>query len=405
MLNFGNVLFGIARIIFVKLQDKVQIMIDFSKVPSPCYVLEENRLRNNLELIRSVKEQAGVNIILAFKGFAMWSAFPVLHEYGFYEATASSLAEARLAFEEMGSPAHTYTPAYTENEIDEILSYSSYLTFNSISQLERFLPNINKCGRKVSVGLRVNPEFSEVHTDLYNPCSPGSRLGVLSSQLNGKLPNGVEGLHFHALCESDSHDLAKVLAKFEEKFGLYLPHIKWVNMGGGHLMTRKDYDVPFLIQLLKDFRQRYPHLEVILEPGSAFAWDTGYLVSKVVDIVENSGIKTAILDVSFSAHMPDCLEMPYKPVILNATDEISGKPTYRMGGNSCLSGDYMGNWSFEQPLQVGDKIVFNDMIHYTMVKTTTFNGVTHPSIGVWRDQDGFRLIKSFDYQYYKSKLS
>lgn len=380
-------------------------MIDFSAIPSPCYVLEEERLRNNLALIKSVKEQAGVNIILAFKGFAMWSAFPILKEYGFEEATASSLAEARLAFEEIGSAAHTYSPAYTANEINEILTYSSYITFNSINQLERFLPEVKATARKISVGLRVNPEFSEVHTALYNPCSPGSRLGVLASQLNGKLPEGVEGLHFHALCESDSHDLAKVLENFETKFSAYIPHIKWVNMGGGHLMTRKDYDVAFLIDLLKGFKQRYPHLEVILEPGSAFAWDTGYLVSSVVDVVENSGIKTAILDVSFSAHMPDCLEMPYKPLILNATDAVEGKPTYRMGGNSCLSGDFMGDWSFEKELTIGDQIVFNDMIHYTMVKTTTFNGVTHPSIGIWNNKSGFKLVKKFGYEDYKNRLS
>jgi carboxynorspermidine decarboxylase len=381
-------------------------MIDFSKIPSPCYVLEEERLRKNLELIRSVKEQAGINIILAFKSFAMWRAFPILHEYGFYEATASSLSEARLAFEEMGSPAHTYSPAYTDTEFDEILNFSNYITFNSLTQLSHFLPRIKANNRKISVGLRVNPEYSDVHTALYNPCAPGSRMGVLASKLNNKLPEGIEGLHFHALCESDSHDLANVLENFEARFGQFLPHIKWVNMGGGHLMTRKDYDVPFLIQLLTDFKRRYPHLEIILEPGSAFAWDTGYLVSSVVDIVENNGIQTVILDVSFTAHMPDCLEMPYQPVILGANnEEISGKPTYRMGGNSCLSGDYMGNWSFDKELQIGDRVIFNDMIHYTMVKTNTFNGITHPSIGIWNDQEGFRLVRKFTYEDYRNRLS
>jgi carboxynorspermidine decarboxylase len=381
-------------------------MIDFSKIPSSCYVLEEERLRKNLELIRSVKEQANINIILAFKSFAMWSAFPIFHEYGFYEATASSLSEARLAFEEMGSPAHTYSPAYTNAEIDEILNYSNYITFNSLTQLEHFLPKLKANNRKISVGLRVNPEYSDVHTALYNPCAPGSRMGVLASKLNNKLPEDVEGLHFHALCESDSHDLAKVLENFENRFGQFLPQLKWVNMGGGHLMTRKDYDVPFLIQLLTDFKKRYPHLEVILEPGSAFAWDTGYLVSSVVDIVENGGIQTAVLDVSFTAHMPDCLEMPYQPVILGASsDEIPEKPTYRMGGNSCLSGDYMGNWSFDKELQIGDQVIFNDMIHYTMVKTNTFNGITHPSIGIWNDREGFRLVRKFTYEDYRNRLS
>ncbi|NWJ52005.1 MAG: carboxynorspermidine decarboxylase [Bacteroidetes bacterium] len=379
--------------------------IDFSKIPSPCYVLEEQRLRNNLELIRDVKERSGAKIILAFKGFAMWGAFPILNEYGFTEATASSLAEARLAVEEMGSPAHTYAPVYTNDDIDDIIKLSSHITFNSLTQYNRFLPAIKAIDKKVSLGLRVNPEYSEVTTDLYNPCATGSRLGILASQLSDNLPAEIEGLHFHALCESNPEELQKVLFSFEERFAKYLPSLKWVNFGGGHLMTRKGYNIELLISIIRSFKSRYPNLEVILEPGSAFAWDTGYLVSTIEDIVENNSIKTAILNVSFTAHMPDCLEMPYKPVILGAIEETEGVPTYRMGGNSCLAGDYMGNWSFMKPLEVGDRIIFNDMIHYTMVKTCTFNGVKHPSIGIWNEHDGFKLLREFGYEDYKNRLS
>ena len=379
--------------------------IDFSKIPSPCYVIDETRLRNNLTLIRDVKERSGAEIILAFKGFAMWGVFPILNEYGFKQATASSLCEARLAFEEMGAPAHTYAPVYTDDDIDAIIQLSSHITFNSLSQLERFHERVKDSGKSISVGLRVNPEYSEVSTALYNPCSPGSRLGILAENLGDVLPQGVEGLHFHALCESDPSELQKVLASFEKLFGRYLSQVKWVNFGGGHLMTRKGYDTELLISIIKDFKSRYPHLQVILEPGSAFAWDTGFLVSTVEDIVDNKDIKTAILNVSFTAHMPDCLEMPYKPSIIGANDEEEGKPTYRLGGNSCLAGDYMGNWSFDQPLKVGDRIVFKDMIHYTMVKTNTFNGVKHPSIGIWNEKKGFILLREFGYEDYKTRLS
>ena len=376
--------------------------MDYSKIPSPCYVLDEAAFRRNLELIKSVKEQAGVEIILAFKAFAMWSVFPIVREY-IPHSTASSLAEARLAFEEMGSPAHTYGPAYTDKEFPAIMNCSSHITFNSLSQFERFYPQTQF--NNISCGLRINPEFSDVETDLYNPCAPGSRLGVVAGLLGDKLPEGVEGLHFHTLCESSSYDLEKTLNVVEEKFGKYFPQVKWINMGGGHLMTREGYDTDHLISLLKSFKAKYPHLHVILEPGSAFAWKTGVLVSSVIDIVENKGIKTALLDVSFACHMPDCLEMPYKPSILGATDAIPGKPTYRMGGNSCLSGDYIGDWSFEEELKIGDRIVFDDMIHYTMVKTTMFNGVSHPSIGMWTTGNVFNLIREFGYDDYKNRMS
>ncbi len=379
-------------------------MIDYAQIPSPCFVLDEERLRNNLALIRSVKERANVEIILAFKAFAMWSIFPVVREYIRY-STASSVAEAQLAFEEMGNPAHTYAPVYSDKEFPAILKYSSHITFNSLAQFEHFHPQTKQADHAISCGLRVNPEFSSVGTDLYNPCSLGSRLGITADQLGDRLPEGIEGLHFHTLCESQSTDLEQTLIVVEEKFGRYFDQIKWLNMGGGHLMTRKSYDVEHLIHLLKTFRSKYPHLQLILEPGSAFAWETGELVSTVLDIVDNKGIVTAMLDVSFACHMPDCLEMPYKPAILGATDPIAGKPTYRMGGNSCLSGDFVGDWSFDKPLHIGDRVVFWDMMHYTMVKTTYFNGVTHPSIGVWTRENQFRLIREFGYEDYKNRLS
>jgi carboxynorspermidine decarboxylase len=305
----------------------------------------------------------------------------------------------------MGTLVHTYAPVYTEREMADYLRYSSHITFNSLSQLERFLPAVRAFERAISCGIRVNPEFSEVATDLYNPASPGSRLGIAPDQLGDRLPEGVEGLHFHTLCESTSYDLEKTLAVVEEKFGRLLPQAKWLNMGGGHLMTRQGYDTEHLIGLLQRFKQKYPNLHLILEPGSAFTWRTGDLVSTVEDIVDNRGVRTAMLDVSFACHMPDCLEMPYKPEILGATDATPGKPTYRMGGNSCLAGDTIGDWSFDEPLRVGDRVVFRDMIHYTLVKTTTFNGVRHPSIGIWTVEDEFRLIREFTFEDYKSKLS
>lgn len=380
-------------------------MIDLVQVPSPCYVLEEDKLRENLKLIKSVKERAGVNIILAFKAFAMWKAFPIIHEY-IQGATASSIWEAQLAYEEMGSLAHAYSPAYTFENISQFIRYSSHITFNSLNQFNRFYPETLKYKKKVSCGLRINPEFSIVETDLYNPCSPGSRLGVTSNLLADGLPEGVEGLHFHTLCESGSYDLEKTLEQVEIKFGNFLSQVKWLNMGGGHLMTREGYDIEHLIQLLIKFKEKYPNLEIILEPGSAFVWQTGVLVTTVIDIVENKGIKTAILDVSFACHMPDTLEMPYKPRIMGAyNDPVDGLPTYRMGGNSCLSGDYIGDWSFEKPLEIGDKIVFEDMIHYTTVKTTMFNGVFHPSIALWSKHKQLEIYRQFTYEDYRDRMS
>jgi carboxynorspermidine decarboxylase len=376
---------------------------NYNIIPSPCYIIDEERFRKNLSIIKQVSDESGSEIILAFKGFAMWGVFDILKEY-ISGAAASSLYEARLCREEIGSPAHTYCPVYVEKDFTEILKYSSHLSFNSIQQFRKYSNILKKYSKNISAGLRINPEYSEISHGLYNPCSPGSRLGVTAEDLKNGLPEGIDGLHFHVLFESDSYTLEKTLVVVEEKFGHLFNSLKWINMGGGHLMTRKDYDIVHLIKILKDFIMR-TGLHVILEPGSAFAWETGELVSTVEDVVENSGIRTAILDVSFTAHMPDCLEMPYKPGIIGATDPVEGKPVYRMGGNSCLSGDFIGDWSFENDLKPGDRIVFRDMIHYTMVKTTTFNGVQHPSIGIWTLDGKFRLLKKFGYEDYKNRLS
>lgn len=371
-----------------------------SQIPSPCYVLYEERLRKNLELIKRVKDKAGVEIIMAFKAFALWKSFPIVKEY-IKCSTASSLNEALLAVEEMGSKAHTFAPVYTDAEFDYIAACSSHITFNSISQYEKYRTRT----RGISCGLRVNPEYSVVETDIYNPCVAGSRLGIKKEELAGGLPDGIEGLHVHCLCESSAADTAGLLLRVEELYGEFLDKVKWLNLGGGHLMTRKDYDVELLVTSLVEFRKRHPNLQVILEPGSAFAWRAGDLVSTVQDIVERDGIKTAMLDVSFACHMPDCLEMPYKPAIEGATDPVAGKPTYRMGGNSCLSGDYVGEWSFDEPLKVGDRVVFEDMAHYTTVKTTMFNGVTHPSMVLVYSNGQMDLLRKFTYQDYKKRMS
>ena len=378
--------------------------IDFTKIPNPCYVIEESLLRRNLEIIRGVSREASVEIVLAFKGFSLWKVFPIVREY-ISGATASGANEAKLAAEEMKTLAHTYSPAFTDHDFGMVMENSSHITFNSLAQLKKFKDRLQSFDRKISVGIRVNPEFSEVKTELYNPCAPGTRLGLTADELADSLPDGVEGLHFHTLCESTSFDLERTLEAFEDRFGKFLPQIKWVNFGGGHLMTREDYDTEHLVQVLKAFRNRWRHIRVILEPGSAFAWETGFLLASVVDIVENSEIKTAILNVSFTAHMPDCLEMPYQPRIRQAYQEaVSGNYSYRMGGNSCLAGDYMGNWSFDYPLEPGDNIVFEDMIHYTIVKTTMFNGVAHPSIGIWNEEKGFTLLREFSYDDYKGRM-
>lgn len=379
-------------------------------IPTPAYVVYEDRLRRNLSLINTVKQRAGIDIIMAFKANALWRTFPIIAEYC-RNSTASSLNELRLGREFLGGEVHSYCPAYTPGTIDEYLAGSSHITFNSVSQYTRFASKLKEynstSGRHVSPGLRVNPKCSVIETDIYNPALPGSRFGVDAEHLGDSLPEGIEGLHFHALCESSSYDLEKVLTAFENQFGKYLPQIKWVNMGGGHLMTREGYDTEHLIKILTEFRSRYPWLKVILEPGSAFTWRTGDLLTSVVDIVENDGISTAIIDASFACHMPDTLEMPYKPLITESLGQeaVKGKPTYRLGGNSCLSGDFMGNWSFPTPLNIGDRFTLEDMNHYTNVKTTMFNGIQHPSVWLVRSNGETELLRSYSYEDYKSRMS
>lgn len=378
-------------------------MIDYNIVPSPCFVIDEARLRNNLGIIKNVQERAGVKIIMALKAFAMFPVFPIIKEY-IGVTTASSLGEAVLAKKHMGTLSHTYAPVYDPNEFGKIMECSSHITFNSISHYEFYKDDLKKAGHRISAGIRINPEFSEVETDLYNPCAKGSRLGVTAAQMGDKLPEGIEGIHFHTLCESSSYDLEKTLAAVEEKFAPLLDQAKWINMGGGHLITRKDYDTEHLISILKAFKERHKNLEVILEPGAAFVWQTGELVTTVLDVVSNNGIKTAMINASFACHMPDCLEMPYKPAIIGAADNGNDEYKYRIGGNSCLSGDYYGDWYFQKPLKTGDRIVFLDMIHYTMVKTTMFNGVSHPSFGIWTKECNFKLIKQFTPSDYESRM-
>ena len=375
---------------------------------TPVYIIEETLLRRNLALISEVARRTDSQWILAFKAFALWKTFPIFREY-ISSTTASSLSEARLALEEFGAKAHTYSPAYKDDEFDDIVRCSSHLTFNSLSQYERFHERAGEC----SLGLRINPEYSEVETLLYNPCAPGTRFGVTADKLPEQLPSDIRGFHCHCHCESGSDVFERSLQHIEEKFSKWFPQIEWINFGGGHLVTRKDYDIERLVRLMQGFHERYPHLKVIFEPGSAFAWQTGPLVSSVVDIVEDKGIRTAILDVSFTCHMPDCLEMPYFPEVRGAehVEEqnsqfsiVNSQLVYRLGGNSCLSGDWMGDWAFDHELQVGEEIVFEDMIHYTTVKTNTFNGITHPSIAMEHSDGTLEMLREYSYEDYRDRM-
>ncbi len=381
---------------------------NYNEVNFPVYVLEEAHLRNNLQLIKSVANRADVEIILAFKAFALWKTFPIFREY-IKSTTASSLSEARLANEKFGRKAHTYSPAYTEGEIREIAACSSHLTFNSFSQYDRFHQEVKEENAEISLGVRVNPEYSEIETDLYNPCAAGTRFGVTADVLPLQLPSDIDGFHCHCHCESGADAFARTLAHIEQKFSKWFSQIEWINFGGGHLMTRKDYDVQLLIDTLNGFHKRYPWLRVIMEPGSAFAWQTGPLVSQVVDIVENKGIRTAILNVSFTCHMPDCLEMPYMPTVRNAETVEGDCPydrlVYRLGGNSCLSGDFMSSWKFDHELEIGENVIFEDMIHYTTVKTCTFNGISHPAIAMVHEADNsLEILRKFSPEDYFSRM-
>lgn len=389
------------------LQDVFPVdQIPWDTIPSPAYVLDESRLRRNLALISGVQQASGAKIIVAFKGYSMFSTFPMIREYGIHGATASSLNEARLAREEMGGEVHVYAVAYSDAEFPAMLALADHLTFNSFSQWERFRPQVQAAraaGKLLGVGIRVNHEYGEVETDLYNPAGPYSRLGVTRAEFREDLLDGIDGLHFHSLCENGSDVLERTLEVFEAKFGDVLGRMKWVNFGGGHLMTRAGYDTAHLVRLIRTFRERWD-VDVILEPGSAFGWDAGWLVSSVLDVVHN--IKDSVLlDVSASAHMPDVLEMPYRPRVLGASEPDVLEYDYLLGGTTCLAGDVIGEYSFAQALNVGDRLVFDDMIHYTMVKTSFFNGVKHPDIGIWHANGQYELVKQFSYEEYRAKLS
>lgn len=375
------------------------IVNSFEELPSPCFVCEEELLKKNLELLKKVQDEAGVKILLALKGFSLYSTFGLCKEY-LQGCCASGLHEALLASKEFGREVHTYSPAFKEEEVDEIVSISNHIVFNSMAQLKKLE---HKAIGKTSIGLRVNPEFSSVEVDLYNPCGAFSRLGITRKNFDKNAIENVDGLHFHALCEQNVDALEGALNNFEEKFGEFLPQMKWVNFGGGHHITREDYDVNGLIYLLKEFKLRYPHLEVYLEPGEAVGWRTGYLVATVLDIVNND-MDIAILDTSAEAHMPDTLAMPYRPDIKNSAEIDVKKHNYRLGGNTCLAGDIIGDYSFDEPLKVGDKIILEDMIHYTMVKTTTFNGIKLPSIAIKKGDGCYQIVKNFGYNEYKSRL-
>jgi carboxynorspermidine decarboxylase len=370
-------------------------------LPSPCFVLELADLRRNLAVFARVQREAEVKTILALKGFAMHAAFPEVRQV-LPGCTASSPYELRLAYEEFAGEVHAYAPVYTDGDFPEFAARCTHLTFNSLAQYERFRDR----APGVSLGLRVNPQYSPVETDLYNPCVPGSRLGIRAELLGDSLPEGVEGLHVHNLCESKAEATARTLLAIEEHFGRFLPGLKWLNLGGGHLMTRKGYDVDGLTAALRAFRERHPHLEIILEPGSAVAWDTGVLVTTVEDIVESGGLRTAILDASFATHMPDCLEMPYRPEVEGAHEPDGQGWECRLGGCSCLAGDYVPGYAFDQPLRVGDRVILRDMMHYTMVKTNTFNGIPLPHIGMLEEDGSFRLVQTPDYRRdYRDRLS
>lgn len=371
-------------------------------LPTPYYLVYEDKLRRNLRLISDVSRRSGAKIIMAFKANALWRTFDIIAQYC-TASTASSLNELRLGREFLGGDVHSYSPAYTDGNIDEFISGSTHITFNSLGQLERYGERAARAG--VSVGLRVNPKCTVVDTDLYNPALPGSRLGVDISGMPQSLPDYVEGLHFHCLCESSADDLDKVLDAFEARFGKYLPNLKWVNMGGGHLMTRQGYDTDRLVEIIRSFRARHPHLEVILEPGSAFTWQTGDLVASVVDTVEDGGVRTAILDVSFACHMPDTLEMPYLPDVAETVPETHpNAECWRLGGNSCLSGDYKGDYFFATPLLPGDIVTLRDMNHYTMVKTNMFNGIQHPAVVLRKTDGSDTILRQYDYEDYKSRM-
>jgi carboxynorspermidine decarboxylase len=376
--------------------------MNLQKLPSPCWLLEERLLKKNLLQLQQIKDATGAKILLALKGYALWKSFPLIIP-SLDGCCASGLHEAKLADETFGKEVHTYSPAFKAEEIDEIARISHHLVFNSPAQFKAFSKQAKEINPDLSLGLRVNPEFSASPKEIYNPCGLYSRLGTPMNHFDESILAELDGLHFHALCEQGSDALEGVLKSFEEKFGRYIPNMKWINFGGGHHITRKGYDMEKLIELIKDFKTRYD-VEVYLEPGEAVGWETGILIATVLDIVHN-GMEIAILDTSAEAHMPDTIIMPYRAEVRGAADAGEKKYTYRLAGNTCLAGDIMGDYSFDEPLKKGDRVIFEDQMHYTMVKATTFNGIRLPSIAIEREDGRIEVVREFGYEDFKSRLS
>ncbi len=375
--------------------------LDFGYLPTPCYIVDERLLKRNLEILKTVQDRTGCRILLALKGFSMYAVFPLIREY-LKGVTASSLFEARLGFEEMGGEVHVYSPAYIEDEFDELLKYCDHIVFNSFSQWNKYKARVRNHQKPIECGIRINPEYSEIETPIYNPCYAHSRLGVTLDNFRPDDLDGIDGLHFHTMCEQNSDTLERTIEVVDEKFGSYMKGLKWVNFGGGHHITREDYDLDRLIKTILFIKEKY-HVDVYLEPGEAVALNTGYLVASVLDVV-NNGMDIAILDTSAACHMPDVLEMPYRPRIIGAGYPGEFAHTFRIGGLTCLAGDVIGDYSFPNPLKPGDRLVFCDMAHYTMVKNNMFNGVNLPCIALFSEEEGVRILKRFGYSDYKSRL-
>ena len=376
--------------------------IDISTLPTPSYLVDQQLLIKNLELLSSVKERTGCKILLAQKAFSMFSVYPLIAKY-LDGVTSSGVMEARLGYEEMGKEVHTYAPAFADHEMDDVIRYSDHIVFNSFHQWNKFKDKVKNSGKQIECGLRLNPKYSEIDTDIYNPCFTGSRLGITPEQFQPDQLDGIDGLHFHTMCEQNSDTLERTLKVVDDTFGSYIKQMKWLNFGGGHHITRSDYDIETLIRCIQ-FAQDTYGVQVYLAPGEAVALNTGYLVSTVLDTIEN-GMHLAILDTSAACHMPDVLEMPYRPQIIGAGLPNEKTYTYRLGGPTCLAGDIIGDYSFDAPLKEGDKLIFCDMAHYTMVKNNTFNGMNLPSIALYSQKNGLQIIKQFGYEDFKSRLS
>ena len=376
--------------------------IDLSKIKTPCYLLDEKALINNLKILEAVQKRTGCKILLAQKAFSMFSVYPLMGKY-LAGTTASGLFEAKLGHEEMGGETHIFSPAYPEEDFDEILSICDHIVFNTFSQWNKYRGKVRECGRRVQCGIRVNPEYSEIETDIYNPCFTGSRMGTTLADFDEKALEGIDGLHFHTMCEQNSDVLERTIKIFDEKFGKYIANMKWINFGGGHHITRADYDIEKLIECIMFFKKKYD-VEVYLEPGEAVALNAGYLVASVLDTMKN-GLDIAILDASAACHMPDVLEMPYRPNIIGSGNPDEKPYTYRLGGNTCLAGDIIGDYSFDKPLESGDKLIFCDMAIYSMVKNNTFNGIKLPSIAVLKENGEIKIIREFGYNDFKMRLS